>query len=277
MFPNSKGGPAIMKTRLIIIMSVILVMAFPTANIGLAAPERIGGGVHVVQWGENLAAIAARYGTTVEAVAQANGITDQNYVYIGQQLVIPSAGTLRGSPVGVGAPAPSTTGSSGYMVKFGDTLTSVALRHGTTVNEVMQANGLTSSTIYIGQQLAVPGVGTATLLPAPVQTNPGPTSLYSVNAGDTLSAIAFRLGTTINDIMQVNGLHGTSIFPGQQLAIPGGFAVGFEQPAGTYYSVQQGDTLAGIALRYGTTLPSILQANNLSQSHFIFPCAEGTT
>ena len=261
-----------MRIRLIIIMTMI--MAFLTASMGLAAPEKWGGGVHVVQWGENLASIAARYGMTVEAIAQANGITDQNYIYIGQQLVIPSTENLGGAPVSSGVPATSITGSSNYMVKFGDTLTSIALRHGTTVNELIQANGLTSSNIYIGQQLAVPGVGNATMSPAPVQTDPGPTSLYSVKSGDTLSAIAFRLGTTVNDIMQVNNLYSSSIFPEQQLAIPGGFARGFEQPAGTYYSVQQGDTLAGIALRYGTTLPSILQANNLSQSQFIFPGQE---
>ena len=272
-----------MRMRLTIIMTVILMMTFLTASIGMAAPGKLAGGVHIVQWGENLASIAARYGMTVEAVAQANGITDQNYIYIGQQLVIPSNENFGEAQMGSGVPAASTTGSSNYMVQFGDTLTSIAQLHATTVNDLMQANGLTSSSIFIGQQLVVPGVGNTAVLPvpaqispgpAPAQASPGPTSLYAVKPGDTLTAIAFRVGVTVNDIMQVNNLYSSSIFPGQQLAIPAGLAREFEQPAGTYYSVQQGDTLAGIALRYGTTLPAILQANNLSQSQFIFPGEE---
>lgn len=281
-----------MRMRLTITITVILIMAFLTVSMGMAAPEKLAGGVHIVQWGENLASIAARYGMTVEAVAQANGITDQNYIYIGQQLVIPSNENFGGAQMGSGVPATSTTGSSNYMVQFGDTLTSIAQLHATTVNDLMQANGLASSTIFIGQQLVVPGVGNAAVLPAPAQISPGPapaqlspgpapaqigpgpTSLYAVKPGDTLTAIAFRVGVAVNDIMQVNNLYSSSIFPGQQLAIPAGLARTFEQPAGTYYPVQQGDTLAGIALRYGTTLPAILQANNLSQSQFIFPGQE---
>ena len=93
--------------------------------------------------------------------------------------------------------------------------------------------------------------------------------------GDTLSSIAFRHGTTVNDIMQVNNLYSSAIFPGQQIIVPtGGPALGFEQPAATYHTVRNGDTLASLALRYGTTLPALLQANNLSQSQFIFPGQE---
>ena len=265
-----------MRTKLTVIMTLALVTAFLTMGVSYAAPAKVPGAVHVVQWGENLASIAYRYGTTVEALAQANGLTDPNLVYIGQQLVVPTA---TGMPAGetppggktpsgpqAGSPAP---GASNYTVRFGDTLTSIAFRFGTTVKDLMRANGLSNGTIYIGQQLKVRG---ATAAPSPQGIPNQVPAAYTVRAGDTLSAIAFRFGITVNDVMQMNNLYSPWIFPGQRLAIPvTGVAMGFEQPAGTYYTIRLGDTLAGVALRHRTTVPAILQANNLSQSQFIFP------
>lgn len=47
---------------------------------------------HTVGYGENLSSIAARYGVTVEALMQANGLTNRHLIYAGQQLIIPSQG-----------------------------------------------------------------------------------------------------------------------------------------------------------------------------------------
>ena len=269
-----------MRIRWITITILIAVMAFVSLGVSQAAPDNLGGGTHVVQWGENLASIADRYGTTVAALAQANNIMNTDYIYIGQQLVIPSLPGM-GAPqmaIGPGGPGvPQASPNASYMVRFGDTLTSIALRYGTTANELMGANGLNDSVIYIGQTLAVPGqdmMGAAPVQgPAqmPSQTQMSP---YAVKTGDTLSAIAYRFGTTVSDIMQFNNMYNSMIFPGQQLAIPWGYAMGSDRPAGTYYTVQRGDTLAGLSLRYATTVPAILQANNLSQSQFIFPGQE---
>lgn len=97
--------------------------------------------------------------------------------------------------------------------------------------------------------------------------------LETVRSGDTLSALAYRYGTTVNDIMQANNLYNPWIFSGQKLVMPGraagpaGQAV--ETPAGTNHVVAIGETLAGIALRYGTTVQAILQTNGLAQSDYI--------
>jgi len=100
---------------------------------------------HVVQWGETLTRIAIRYGTTVWAIAQANGLRNINYIRLGQALLIPVPGPL---PL----PGPRT-----YMVQHGDTLYSVAWRFGTTVWAIVQANGLWNPNyIYIGQRLIIP-------------------------------------------------------------------------------------------------------------------------
>ncbi|MGC8785859.1 MAG: LysM peptidoglycan-binding domain-containing protein [Anaerolineae bacterium] len=100
---------------------------------------------HQVQWGENLTRIAMRYGTTVWAIAQANGIWNINYIRAGQVLLIPVPGPIPG-------PMPRT-----YIVQPGDTLSAIAWRFGTTVWALAQANGIWNpNLIYIGQRLYIP-------------------------------------------------------------------------------------------------------------------------
>lgn len=101
---------------------------------------------HVVQWGENLTRIARHYGTTVWAIAQANGIWNINYIRAGQVLLIP----------GWGPPAP-VPGPRYYIVQLGDTLSGIAWRYGTTVWAIAQANGIWNpNLIYVGQRLYIP-------------------------------------------------------------------------------------------------------------------------
>lgn len=100
---------------------------------------------HVVQRGDNLTRIAARYGTTVWAIAQANGIWNVNYIRVGQVLLIPMPGTVPG-------PSPRI-----YIVQPGDTLSAIAWRFGTTVWAIAQANGIWNvNLIYVGQRLYIP-------------------------------------------------------------------------------------------------------------------------
>ena len=97
---------------------------------------------HVVQYGENLTGIAARYGTTVWAIAQANGIRDINRIYFWQVLLIP-----------IYAPGPPLWPTV-YVVRPGDTLMAIAWRFGTTVWAIAQANGIWNpNLIYVGQVL----------------------------------------------------------------------------------------------------------------------------
>jgi len=99
---------------------------------------------HVVQWGENLTKIAMRYGTTVWAIAQANGIWNVNYIRAGQILLIPVSGP---------GPGPGHV----YIVQSGDTLSRIAWRFGTTVWALAQLNGIWNPhLIYIGQKLYIP-------------------------------------------------------------------------------------------------------------------------
>jgi len=182
--------------------------------LALAAPafaqESI---VHVVQRGENLFRIALRYGVTVDAIAEANGLASARRIYVGQRLIIPTGEGHAGQP-------PSSS-SSVHVVQRGENLYRIALRYGTTFRALAAANGIVNvNHIYVGQRLVIPGDGAA---PAP-SPQPAPSGqTYTVQRGDTLSAIALRYGVSMWTLAQLNGIRNPSfIYVGQVLRIPGG-------------------------------------------------------
>ncbi len=138
-----------------VIFSIMLAFFIWVPALALAAPYSEGPVVHLVKPGESLSAIAREYGTTVAALVQANAISNPNLIYVGQRLVIPSS---EESPAQI---------STAYTVQRGDTLSAIALRFGTTVAALAQANGLSNpNLIYVGQRLLIPALSLA--LPAPL-------------------------------------------------------------------------------------------------------------
>ncbi|HWO72948.1 MAG TPA: LysM domain-containing protein, partial [Dehalococcoidia bacterium] len=108
--------------------------------------------VYIVQPGDTLGRIAAMFGTTVDAIVQANGLSDPNLIWPGQQLVIPVPGG--GSEPLVSAPAPAAPTATTYTVQPGDTLSGIAARFGTTVSHLATVNGLANpNLISVGQVL----------------------------------------------------------------------------------------------------------------------------
>ena len=207
--------------RVGLLVAVLAASLLPLGGVG-ANPASTGSIVHVVQWGENLTLIAASYGTTVQAVAAANGIADPDLIYVGQQLVI------SGEAAGGEAPPPSGAMGREYVVQAGDTLSAVAWRYGIAVSSLTQANGIANpNLIYVGQRLVIPPGGSA---PSEDDNQSG---VHVVQAGETLTAIAARYGTTVWAIAVANSIANPSlIYVGQRLAIPG-MSGGESQPTPT--------------------------------------------
>ena len=106
--------------------------------------------------------------------------------------------------------------------------------------------------------------------PAPVPVPQPDYIVYTVVPGDTLSGIAARYGTTYQKIAADNGIANPSlIFPGQVLKIypAGGGSTGGE----TTYVVQPGDTLSGIAAKFGTTYQRLAEVNGIANPNLIYP------
>lgn len=193
--------------------------------------------------GDSLSKIAKQFGTTVNDIKEHNNLTS-DMIFVGQTLYIhrqgqadtpieetPSTPTKEVTAPVVEEnvaepetpPAPniveveertpvedSTNKTQSYVVSPGDSLYMIAKKHNTTVAAIKALNTLTSDTIYVGQTLQIPSRQSD--IPSFVN--------YTVVAGDTLSHIAKRYNTTVNDIKQVNKLSSDLIRIGQTLKIP---------------------------------------------------------
>jgi len=113
-------------------------------------------------------------------------------------------------------PAPLTTE---YVVKSGDTFTSIARDNGTSVKAIQEANPTVDPRrLQIGQKLVLPPpapAGVSTPAPAPLEAN-----VYVVKSGDTLSRIAKNYNTTVKELKSINGLVTDRINVGQKLKLP---------------------------------------------------------
>ena len=115
-----------------------------------------------------------------------------------------------------------------------------------------------------GSSTPAPAKPTQKPTPAPV---PAPTAkAHTVQPGETLSGIAAKYGTTYQHLAQINGIANPNlIYTGQVLKISGSV------PAAKTYTVQSGDTLSGIAAKYGTTYQRLAQINGIANPNVIYP------
>jgi putative chitinase len=179
-----------------------------------------------VRWGENLIWIAGQYGTSVQAIMNANGLSNPHRIYAGQRLLIPG----HAPPT---LPPASSCGEV-YTVRSGDTLSGIAYRLGISQHALVQANNIVNpNRIYAGQRLALP-CQPCTSCPAPQVPKPRPPIhqpphpqpstgwWYVVQPCDTLAKIAWRFGGSVWQIVNANNLPNPNlIHVGQKLLIPG--------------------------------------------------------
>jgi membrane-bound lytic murein transglycosylase D len=112
--------------------------------------------IHVVTRGQTLGQIAGRYGTSVTAIRAANGNVNPRRLQIGQKLVVPrSASPARVASSAGRSTQGSTPSPATITVRRGDTLWSIARRHGVSTTELMRLNNLNSTTIHPGDRLTV--------------------------------------------------------------------------------------------------------------------------
>ncbi|MEN3777012.1 LysM peptidoglycan-binding and 3D domain-containing protein [Priestia megaterium] len=134
---------------------------------------------YTVKSGDTLYRIAKNNGTSVQQLKDWNNISS-HLIYVNQVLKISGTGTVSSSPSAPvqektnemqASPAPSN--SKSYKVQPGDTMWSVAQRHGISISQLKQWNNLSSNTIYINQVLQVGGQAAAQAKPStPATTAP---------------------------------------------------------------------------------------------------------
>lgn len=154
-------------------------------------------------------------------------------------------------------------------VRSGDTLGAIAARVGSTPAELARTNRLADpNRIVAGTRLRVPGHG-----PAAAAGTTSPSATHVVRTGDTLATIAGRSGVSVSALARTNGISNPNVVPaGVVLRLPGSPAaspVPPPAPGGTSHIVRQGETLASIAGRTGTTADALARSNGIANPNVI--------
>jgi LysM repeat protein len=212
----------------------------------------------VVKPGETLSEIADRHGISLTRLMQANGITNPNVITAGQTLRLP----------GSSAAATGSTRGGSVTVQPGDTLSDIADRQGVSLNQLMQANGITNPNILVaGQKLVLPGSRRATAAAAPRAL---PTAPYTVKSGETLSEIADRFGTSTERLIKINGISNPNlVVAGTRLAIPGRPSSSAAPRNSKEHVVRSGESLSSIAGSYGLPVERLVAINKIDDPDLV--------
>lgn len=287
------------------------------------------GNSYTVVSGDSLYAIARKTGTSIQELLSLNGLNLNSIIHPGQVLALSSKSETtetkqeESTPKEEKASAETTestkqnsTGGT-YTVVSGDGLYAIARKTGTSIDDLLSLNGLSlNSTIYPGQVLTLSAssessaneetTSTEEESSSSTQETPSEESAasseqpsiggtYTVVSGDGLYAIARKTGTSIEDLLSLNGLSlNSTIYPGQVLKLSANSeaATAEESTESTteetqeeattpeettpstnakMYYVHSGDSLYRIAHNHGISLSTLLEWNNLSVDSIIHP------
>jgi len=270
---------------------------------GLGPEERLTFVRHRIRSGETLSHIANRYGVSIRSITEMNRMKSRHRIREGKSIIVPVPARYadqNGLSKKKWTSAASGSGDKKYRVRKGDSLWSISIRHGVSVDALRRWNRLgTSAKIHPGQRLVVRKPETAstrTRIDAPrsvaaARVSPGPGKgtkvIYRVRKGDSLWKIANRHDVSLASVVRWNGLSASSnIHPGQNLvlwrevrsrettAVPGAggnSAPATERMEPSRHTVRQGDTLWEIARKYDISLSDLCLWNNLDTRRPIRP------
>lgn len=174
-----------------------------------ASTNNTHSGTYKVKPGDTLGGIAQRHGVKTASLRSANNIKGST-IRSGQVLTIPNGNYSTNS-------SPKKSKPSKYTVKSGDTLGSIAQRHGVKLASLKSANNIKGSTIRSGQVLTIPNGNYSAKSSS---TNSGSSVIsYKVKNGDSLWGIASKHNVSVASIKKWNNLKSNSLQPGKKLTI----------------------------------------------------------
>lgn len=215
------------------------------ANYGVSAPESNDKWDYWVGW---------QY-TSMGRVSGISGNVDRNKF---------TDGIFLDSSTPMPTPPENSDDTIVYTVKSGDTLSEIALKYGTTINNLVSTNNIRNpNLIYPGQKIII-----STSIPSSNRIT------YIVKRGDTLSHIALRFNTSVSNIVKLNNIKNPNlIYPNQKLIISSyqsNVTEGQNACSKITYKIKYGDTLSEIAIKFGTTVSHIAMLNNIANPNLIY-------
>ena len=229
--------------------------------------------VYIVQRGDYLAKISKKYNVTINSIKRLNNLKDDN-IRIGQKLKLPGKVEVGEQKVPEGAVAkpaaaqktakvyaPYTGATKEYVVKAGDTLGAIAYGNGINIRQLKELNGLTSDTLKVGQKLKIP----ADKVVADKVAAPKVPDHKVAPAPAKKEAAAPKADTSVADALsQVE-----EVKPEDPVVAP----LPAEEPAPAAddantltYTVQEGEDLADVSIRWGVSAAAVRELNNLGEN-----------
>ena len=213
--------------------------------------------VYIVQRGDYLAKISKKYNVTINSIKRLNNLKDDN-IRIGQKLKLPGKLEVGEQKVPEGAFAKDTkttakkpyaayTGATKeYVVKSGDTLGAIAYGNGINIRQLKELNGLTSDTLKVGQKLKIPAE--KVVAPKKVETKP----VEKKAAEPEVKAAEAPAEPVVAPV---------------ETPAEAPVAAPVEEAAPTQtYTVQEGDDLTDVSIRFGVSAAAVRELNNLGES-----------
>ena len=192
--------------------------------------------VYVVKAGDSLFSIAKRFNIVVSLLKGLNGIADERELQAGQSILVPKIDHNQYEV---------------YQVQPADSLYTIARRFATNEETLLALNGISDERdIEAGQTMLVPRIDDSRY------------TVHVVQHGDTLFDLARLFNTTVAQLRRLNGIEGrTDLTVGRSIIAPRVDETILER-----YIVQTGDSLYGIAGRYGVDLTVLLALNRLADA-----------
>jgi membrane-bound lytic murein transglycosylase D len=223
---------------------------------------------HKVTRGENLNAIATRYGVTLNSLMEWNNLNGSK-ILVGQRLKVYSDRNT-GSYASNEVSSTKTKNSLfRYKIKRGDTMSELAEKFGVSSAQIRSWNGLNSNRLIAGRTLKIYGTNDNSALGDKSAKTSANLNTYKVKPGDSIGKIAELYKVSIADIRNWNNLSSNTVYAGRELKI--------YSDAGVYdikensasrkmsvHTVRRGESLFAIAKKYGMTIAELRSVNNLT-------------
>ncbi|MBI4826253.1 MAG: LysM peptidoglycan-binding domain-containing protein [Nitrospirae bacterium] len=153
-----------------------------------------------------------------------------------------------------------------HKVKKGETLSMIASKYSTSVQNIARANNIKEKqVIRVGQKLKIPS-GSEIIASSPVaapSVEMPSDGIYRVKKGDSLWKIASKFNTDTSTLKRINNMKTTQLEVGQVIKVTGSLA---ETASDSKYRVKKGDSLSLIAKKFNTNTKALLRINNLQNT-----------
>jgi len=216
--------------------------------------------IYVAHPGNTIYSITKKFNIPMTSIIKSNKLTYPYIIYPGQKLILPEASShfstrppdpqfpLSKPDESVSQQTARPLLTTTYLVKPGDSLSSIAQYFNTSIETIKVLNNI-SNQLYPGQKLLIPPIGI---------------KVYTVRAGDTIYKLARKFNTTPEGLSLLNNIKNQkTLYPGQKLLIP--------PPGTTIYLIKPGDTLYSIAQKYDVDINTIIKVNRIENPNLILP------